>query len=68
MYAEYNMGAGFCAVVPEAEAARAIAAGKACGIEGWRLGAASASSAREVTIDAGDVHLRGTSEGFAGAG
>ncbi len=64
MYAEYNMGAGFCAVVPEAEADQAIALGKTCGIEGWRLGAATASAAREVTIHAGGVHLRGTSEGF----
>ena len=67
MYAEYNMGAGFCAVVPEAEAERAIAIGKACGIEGWRLGTATASTAREVTIHAGGVHLRGGAEGFATA-
>ena len=67
MYAEYNMGAGFCAVVPEAEAERAIALGKTCGVEGWRLGTATASAAREVTIRAGSVHLRGTAEGFGGA-
>ena len=64
MYAEYNMGAGFCAVVPEPEADRAIAIGKARGIEGWRLGTATASATREVTVHAAGVHLRGTSEGF----
>ena len=68
MYAEYNMGAGFCAVVPEAEAERAIAVGKACGIEGWRLGTAVVSAAREVTIHSGGVHLTGASEGFEGTG
>ncbi len=64
MYAEYNMGAGFCAVVPEAEAERAIAVGKACGIEGWRLGTATASVEREVAIRAGSITLRGGAEGF----
>ncbi len=64
MYAEYNMGAGFCAVVPEGEAERAIALGAACGVEGWRLGTAVASAEREVVIHSGAVHLRGTSAGF----
>ena len=64
MYAEYNMGAGFCAVVPEAEAERALALGEACGIAGWRLGTATASATREVTIRAGGIALRGGAEGF----
>ena len=68
MYAEYNMGAGFCAVVPEAQAQRALALGASLGIEGWRLGIATASPAREVTIHAGAIHLRGDAAGFATAG
>ncbi len=64
MHAEYNMGVGFCAVVPEAEADRAIAAGQASGSEGWRLGTAVASTERAVSIHAGDVHLRTEGKGF----
>lgn len=64
MYAEYNMGTGFCAVVPEPEAERALALGEVCGIAGWRLGTATASAGREVTIRAGGIALRGGAEGF----
>ncbi len=64
MYAEYNMGAGFCAVVPESEAEHALALGESCGVAGWRLGTATASAGREVMIRAGGIALRGGAEGF----
>ena len=50
LFAEYNMGTGFCAVVPEAEADAAIAAGERHGLAGWRLGTATASPDREIVI------------------
>jgi len=64
MYAEYNMGAGFCAVVPQAEVDRAIALGKDYGIQGWQLGTATASVERQVQIHADGIHLKSTPEGF----
>ena len=64
MHAEYNMGVGFCAVVPEAEADRAIAIGQATGVAAWRLGTATPSPAREVSIHTADVHLRSDGKRF----
>ena len=50
MYRVFNMGAGFCAVVPEGEAERALAIGAEHGVEGWRLGSVTAEHPGGVHI------------------
>lgn len=50
MHLVYNMGVAFCAIVPEGDAARAIAIGAAAGIAGWRIGTCTADETRGVTI------------------
>lgn len=64
LYRVFNMGAGFCAVVPEADAERALAIGAEHGVECWRLGSAAAEHPGEVHIDAGGVRLRGVGKRF----
>ncbi len=64
LYRVFNMGAGFCAVVPEAEAERALAIGAEHGIECWRLGSVTAEHRGEVRIDAGNVRLRSAGKRF----
>ena len=71
MYAEYNMGAGFCAVVPEAEAERAIAAGSEAL---WHRGvAAGEADGHRLSRTRGrdpcrrHPNLRGGAEGFGAA-
>ena len=64
MYRVFNMGVGFCAVVPEADAARALAIGEECGVEGWRLGSVTTEHPGEVHIDAGGVRLRSVGKQF----
>jgi phosphoribosylformylglycinamidine cyclo-ligase len=50
MYRVFNMGVGFCAVVPESDVARALDSGRGLGIPGWRLGHAAASPDRRVRV------------------
>ena len=50
MYLVYNMGVAFCAIVPEADAARAIAIGDACGIPAWRIGTCTPDVEKRVHI------------------
>lgn len=65
LYRVFNMGAGFCAVVPEGEAERALAMGAERDVAGWRLGSVTAEHPAEVRIDAGGVRLRGAGKRFA---
>ena len=64
MYAEYNMGVGFCVVVPEAEADQAIMLGQENGVHGWRVGTAIASATREITIHVEGANLRSEGNRF----
>ncbi|MDE3097457.1 MAG: phosphoribosylformylglycinamidine cyclo-ligase [Chloroflexota bacterium] len=50
MYLTYNMGVGFCAVLPESDAERALAISAACGIAAWRIGACTDNPERTVEI------------------
>lgn len=50
LYLVYNMGVGFCAVLPEADVDRALQVGRDCGITGWRIGACTDDADRTVTI------------------
>lgn len=68
LYRVFNMGAGFCAVVPEGEAERALAIGTERGVAGWRLGSVTAEHPGEVRIDAGGVRLRGAGKRFTPPG
>ncbi len=43
MYRVFNMGIGFCAVVPEGDVENALAAGKREGFDCWRIGTATPS-------------------------
>ena len=65
LYRVFNMGVGFCAVVPDGEAERALAIGADHGVAGWRLGSVTAEHPGEVRIDAGSVRLRGAGKRFA---
>ena len=64
MFRVFNMGVGFCAVVPEAEVDRAISIGEACGIKSLRLGTVTDDVPGTVTIHAGEVHLRSCGKTF----
>ncbi|MXW26492.1 MAG: phosphoribosylformylglycinamidine cyclo-ligase [Dehalococcoidia bacterium] len=68
MFRVFNMGVGFCAVVPEAEAERALAIGTAQGIESTRLGSVTTECPGEVTIHANGVHLRSEGKRFVPIG
>lgn len=50
MYRVFNMGVGFCAVVPASDADGALAAGREVRIEGWVLGRCVADEARTVRL------------------
>ncbi len=50
MYRVFNMGIGFCAVVPEADVAEAIAAAKREGFEASRIGTAFPSADRQLRV------------------
>jgi phosphoribosylformylglycinamidine cyclo-ligase len=50
MYQVFNMGIGFCVVVPAGAADAAIAIGRDHGLAAWRLGGAVASEERRVRL------------------
>jgi len=50
MFAVFNMGIGFCAVVNDADAARAVAIAASHGKRAWRIGHATADAARRVHL------------------
>ena len=50
MFAVFNRGIGFCAVVNEADAARAIAIAASHGKRAWRIGHATADASRRVHL------------------
>lgn len=64
MFRVFNMGVGFCVVVPEPEAGRAIAVGDECGIPGMRLGTVTEACPGEVRIDARGVRLQSERKRF----
>ena len=59
MYLTYNMGIGFCAVVPEHDADRALAIAAEAGIPGWRIGACTDDPERLVDITPVRLRSRG---------
>lgn len=63
MFRVFNMGVGFCVVVPEAEVPRAIEIAKRHGTTAWRLGSAVADKDRKVEIL--PKNLVGHDESFA---
>jgi len=50
MFAVFNMGIGFCAVVQEKDAARAVAIASSHGKRAWRIGHATADPSRRVHL------------------
>ena len=64
LFRVFNMGIGFCAVVPEGEAERAIAIGDGSGVKGLRLGTVTTDFPGRVTIEAGGVRLRSHGKRF----
>ncbi len=64
MFRVFNMGVGFCAVVPEAQADEAMAIGNQWGIDGIRLGSVTTDHPGTVTIHADDVHLQSCGKTF----
>src|SRR5258708_4603769 len=63
MYAVFNMGVGFCVVVPESDATRAIAIASEHGIDADILGRAVAEPKRTVRL--GPVGLIGAGSAFS---
>lgn len=66
MYATFNMGIGFCAVVSEADQDKALDALKGAGEDAMRIGAVTAEPGRTVTIPA--AGLKGTGDTFERTG
>ena len=64
MFRVFNMGVGFCAVVPEACADQAVAIGQRLGIESFRLGSVTTEHPGAVTIDTGGVQLQSSGKTF----
>jgi phosphoribosylformylglycinamidine cyclo-ligase len=62
MYTVYNMGVGFCVVVPPAEVVRTIATFGRYGFAAWEIGEAVADPERSVTLR--PVGLRGVGDEF----
>ncbi len=56
MYRTFNMGIGFCVVVPEADVSRTLEIARQHGTAAWRIGACVADDAR--TIDVAPARLR----------
>jgi phosphoribosylformylglycinamidine cyclo-ligase len=50
MFRVFNMGIGFCVVVPEAEVERAVEIAKRFGTTAWRIGTAVADKQRKIEI------------------
>jgi phosphoribosylformylglycinamidine cyclo-ligase len=50
MYRVFNMGVGFCAVVPDTEVVAAHAAARLAGFRSYTLGAATASAERRIRL------------------
>jgi phosphoribosylformylglycinamidine cyclo-ligase len=50
MFGVFNMGIGFCAVVPEGESAKAISLATRQGKQAWRIGHATRDPARRVDL------------------
>ena len=59
MYVTYNMGIGFCAAVPEADAARALGIAREAGVPAWRIGTCTDDSERIVDIAPARLRSRG---------
>lgn len=64
MFRVFNMGVGFCAVVPEAEADQALAIGSDCDVSGVKLGTVTEEGPGEVRIEADGVRLRSDGKRF----
>ncbi len=50
MFVVYNMGVGFCAIVPESDVARTLEISGECGIAAQRIGTCTADAGKNVTI------------------
>lgn len=59
MYVSYNMGVGFCAVVPEADVARALGIAEEAGVPAWRIGACTDDPEHIVDIVPARLRSRG---------
>ncbi|MBV9207984.1 MAG: phosphoribosylformylglycinamidine cyclo-ligase, partial [Actinobacteria bacterium] len=66
MYATFNMGIGFCMIVPAAKQQAAVAALKSAGEEPTRVGWVTGRSGRTVSIPS--ARLRGRGDAFEAAG
>jgi phosphoribosylformylglycinamidine cyclo-ligase len=62
MFNVFNMGTGFCLVLPEAEVSRALAMLQERGVEAYRLGQAVADPERKVHLPS--KRLVGEGSGF----
>lgn len=63
MYRVFNMGVGFCLVVPEADVNAALSIAHGHGMDGWPIGRTVADSERTVTLSA--VGLKSQGDSFA---
>ncbi len=63
MYRVFNMGIGFCAVVPEGEVEAALGAATRAGFEAWRIGTATPSAERRIRLLQHDLESK--DKGFA---
>lgn len=59
MFLTYNMGVGFCAIVPRAGVERALAIAAEAGVPGWRIGACTDDPERLVDIVPARLRSRG---------
>jgi phosphoribosylformylglycinamidine cyclo-ligase len=66
MYATFNMGTGFCVIVPPAKQQAAMAALKSVGEEPARVGWVTSRPGRTVSIPS--AGLRGRGDAFESAG
>jgi len=67
MFEVFNMGIGFCLVVPEAQADRTLQLVTGLGKQAWRLGHVTDRGTEdwEVVIHTPDVRLRGKGKSFS---
>ncbi len=59
MYLSYNMGIGFCAVVPEADVARTLGIANEAGVPAWRIGTLTDDPEHLVDIAPARLRSRG---------